>query len=87
MGDDKSKPTEIDVRVNDGEWIHIDGVPLTDSWNTVSVVSKEINLKKGNNKIDVTGAAMCGMVIPIIGSGSIWIILTCGNRSAGRRQT
>ena len=56
MGDDKSKPTEIDVRVNDGEWIHIDGVPLTDSWNTVSVVSKEINLKKGNNKIDVTGA-------------------------------
>ena len=36
----KSKPTEIDVRVNDGEWIHIDGVPLTDSWNTVSVVSK-----------------------------------------------
>ena len=55
--------------------------------DTVSVVSKEINLKKGNNKIDVTGAAMCGMVIPIIGSGSIWIILTCGNRSAGRRQT
>ena len=43
MGDDKSKPTEIDVRVNDGEWIHIDGVPLTDSWILlVSLVKKLI---------------------------------------------
>ena len=53
---DKSKTTEIDVQVNDGEWIKIEGVPLTDSWNTVSVVSKEIYLNQGNNKINVTGA-------------------------------
>ena len=56
MKDYKGKTTEIDVRVNDGEWIKIEGVPLTDSWETVSVVSKEIKLNQGDNKIDVTGA-------------------------------
>lgn len=56
MKDYKGKTTEIDVRVNGGKWIKIEGVPLTDSWETVSVVSKEIKLNQGDNKIDVTGA-------------------------------
>lgn len=58
-GGDSSKPTNIDVRVNGeqgGQWNSITAYQ-TDDWNDVKEVSTVIELKKGENIINITGAS------------------------------
>ena len=55
-GGEANHPCNIDVRLNDGEWVSTEASP-TAAWNTVGTVKLNIKLKKGTNSIDVTGAS------------------------------
>lgn len=54
-GGEANHPCNIDVRVNEGEWISTLAEP-TASWDVVSTISLNIELNAGENVIDVTGA-------------------------------
>lgn len=54
-GGEKNHPCNIDVRVNNGEWISTLAQP-TSSWDVVGTISLNVELNAGENIIDVTGA-------------------------------
>ncbi len=54
-GGEANHPCNIDVRVNEGEWISALAQPMT-GWDVVGTVSVNVELKAGENLIDVTGA-------------------------------
>lgn len=54
-----AKDTNIDFRINsrnDTDWKSI-AAPTTNGWTTVKTISREIELNRGINVIDITGAA------------------------------
>ena len=64
---DSSKPTNIDVRLNGGSWKSVTANQTAD-WNDVREVSTVIELKRGENTIDITGASN----IWYAGTGDYW---------------
>ena len=64
---DGSKPTNIDVRLNGGSWKSVTANQTAD-WNDVREVSTVIELKRGENTIDITGASN----IWYAGEGDYW---------------
>lgn len=54
-GGEANHPCNIDVRVNEGEWISTLAQP-TSSWDVVETVALNVELNAGENIIDVTGA-------------------------------
>ena len=64
---DGSKPTNIDVRLNGGSWKSVTANQTAD-WNDVREVSTVIELKRGENAIDITGASN----IWYAGEGDYW---------------
>lgn len=54
-GGEANHPCNIDVRVNEGEWISTLAQP-TSSWDVVGTISVNVELNAGENIIDVTGA-------------------------------
>ena len=64
---DGSKPTNIDVRLNGGSWKSVTANQTAD-WNDVREVSTVIELKRGENTIDITGASN----IWYAGTGDYW---------------
>ena len=64
---DGSKPTNIDVRLNGKSWKSVT-VNQTAGWNDVREVSTVIELKRGENTIDITGASN----IWYAGEGDYW---------------
>ena len=54
-GGEANHPCNIDVRVNNDNWVST-LAPVTAGWNTVGTISLTIDLKQGENTIDVTGA-------------------------------
>lgn len=54
-GGEANHPCNIDVRVNEGQWISTVAAP-TSAWDVVGTVSLNIELNAGENIIDVTGA-------------------------------
>ena len=65
--EDDSKPTNIDVRLNGKSWKSVT-VNQTAGWNDVREVSTVIELKRGENTIDITGASN----IWYAGEGDYW---------------
>ena len=65
--EDDSKPTNIDVRLNGGSWKSVTANQTAD-WNDVREVSTVIELKRGENTIDITGASN----IWYAGEGDYW---------------
>lgn len=55
-GGEANHPCNIDVRLNGGEWVSALAQPTSD-WNVTGTVKLNIELKKGTNTIDVTGAS------------------------------
>lgn len=54
-GGEANHPCNIDVRVNEDEWISTLAQP-TSSWDVVGTISLNVELNAGENIIDVTGA-------------------------------
>lgn len=54
-GTDMSKPTNIDVRINNGNWVSVEAYPTEDG--KTAIISTDITLNRGDNTIDITGAS------------------------------
>lgn len=52
---DNTKKTQIQYRINGGDWIAIEARPTGDWWK-VSEITATVKLSKGNNTINITGA-------------------------------
>ncbi len=53
-GGEENHPCNIDVRINNGEWISTEA-PVT-AWNVAGTITLKVELTEGVNTIDVTGA-------------------------------